>query len=158
MPNSILPKHNNTAGVVPTPDSLITNEFAINTADAVAYVKHSDGTIKQIIDPTKVSKDSDTGAALIPSGTTAQRPVGGQSKLRFNTDIGRFEGHNGNDWGLLGGALGGGKNAIFYTNDQTVTEDFTINAGQNALSIGPVISFVSSAVVTVEDNAIWTII
>jgi hypothetical protein len=109
-------------------------------------------------DSLKVDKDSDTGAALIPSGTTAQRPVGGQSKLRFNTDIGRFEGHNGNDWGLLGGALGGGKDAIFYTNDQTVTEDFTINTGQNAMSVGPTINFVPSAVVTVETGASWTVI
>jgi hypothetical protein len=157
MPSPILPKHNNTAGVVPTPDSLIINEFAINTADAVAYVKHSDGTVKQIVDPTKVSKDSSTGAALIPAGTTAQRPVGGQSKLRFNTDFPRFEGHDGTNWIALATLTGGGNDAMFYTNSQTVTESFTIVAGQNTMSIGT-INFAPNAVITVEDNAAWNVI
>jgi hypothetical protein len=74
MANPILPKHNNTAGVVPSASSLVTNELAINTADAVAYVKHSDGTVKHIVDPTKAPIDSPalTGtpkAPTAPAGT-----------------------------------------------------------------------------------------
>jgi hypothetical protein len=69
MANPILPKHNNTAGVVPAAASLVTNELAINTADAVAYVKHSDGTVKQIVDPTKAPLASPalTGTPTAPT-------------------------------------------------------------------------------------------
>jgi hypothetical protein len=53
----------------------------------------------------KVSKTSDTGAAVLPSGTEAQRdgsPVAGY--LRFNTDSDEFEGYNGTAWASVGGA------------------------------------------------------
>jgi hypothetical protein len=72
MANPILPKHNNTAGKVPSADSLMTNELAINTADAVAYVKHTDGTVKQIVDPTKATLASPafTGTPTAPTAAT----------------------------------------------------------------------------------------
>jgi hypothetical protein len=164
MANPILPKHNNTAGVVPTAANLITNELAINTADAVAYVKHSDGTVKQIVDPTKVNKDSDTGAALLPVGTTAQRPAAGQGKLRFNTDLAIFEGYDGNTWtplaitsGLASGATGGGNDAVFYNNNSIITNSYTIPTNQNSKSAGP-LEFLSGVVITVLDNSVWTVI
>jgi hypothetical protein len=50
------------------------------------------------------------------------------------------------------------KDVIFSANSQTVTESFTIQTGQNALSIGPTLNFVPSAVVTVETGASWTVI
>jgi flagellar biosynthesis GTPase FlhF len=50
------------------------------------------------------------------------------------------------------------KDVIFYANSKTVTNSVTIQAGQNAMSIGPELSFVPSAVITVEDGAVWTII
>lgn len=56
MPNPIIPKHNDTAGVVPTSESLLANEFCINTADGAAFVKRPNGEVKRITDPTKVSK------------------------------------------------------------------------------------------------------
>jgi hypothetical protein len=46
----------------------------------------------------KVDKDSSTGAAQLPSGTSAQRPADGPAKLRFNTDIAQFEGNKGGAW------------------------------------------------------------
>jgi hypothetical protein len=71
MASPILPKHNNTAGAVPSADSLTTNELAINTADAVAYVKHSDGTVKQIVDPSKAPLASPalTGTPTAPTAS-----------------------------------------------------------------------------------------
>jgi hypothetical protein len=108
-------------------------------------------------DNLKVSKDSDTGAALLPMGTTAQRPIGGPSKLRFNTDLAKFEGHNGSAWGSLGGATGGGNDAVFYLNDQIVTADFTVPVGQNAQSAGP-ITIADGVTVTISDGSVWSII
>jgi len=62
-----------------------------------------------------VLKDSNTGAAQIPSGTTAQRPaspaIGYQ---RYNTDTGKFEGY-GSTWGDIGGSSASAGNLPFYT-------------------------------------------
>lgn len=49
-----------------------------------------------------VTKDSNTGAAQIPSGTSFERPGAGSAGLiRFNTDEVTFEGHNGTTWADL---------------------------------------------------------
>jgi hypothetical protein len=48
-----------------------------------------------------------TGIIVPPTGTTAQRPTGGfglyAGGLRFNTDIGSWEGYNGAQWTGIGG-------------------------------------------------------
>jgi hypothetical protein len=105
----------------------------------------------------KVAKDSDTGAALLPMGTSAQRPAGGQAKLRFNTDLAKFEGHNGTAWGSLGGATGGGNDAVFYVNGQTVTANYTIPSGQNAMSAGP-ITIADGVTVSIATGSVWTVV
>jgi hypothetical protein len=105
----------------------------------------------------KVGKDSDTGAALLPMGTTAQRPAGGPSKLRFNTDLAKFEGHNGTAWGSLGGATGGGNDAVFYVNGQTVTANYTIPSGQNAMSAGP-ITIADGVTVSIANGSNWVVV
>ena len=53
-----------------------------------------------------VSQTGSTGAAEIPTGTTAQRPTAATGQLRYNTTEGSFEGYDGSEWGAIGG--GGG--------------------------------------------------
>ena len=36
------------------------------------------------------------------------------------------------------GATGGGRNRVFYENDQLITEDYTITTNRNAMSAGPI--------------------
>jgi hypothetical protein len=56
-----------------------------------------------------VAKDSATGAASMPVGTTVQRPVTpGVGMFRYNTTLLRFEGYAEGVWGELGGGGGGG--------------------------------------------------
>ena len=104
-----------------------------------------------------VIKDSMTGAAQLPAGTTAQRPANGVGKLRFNNNTLRFEGNNGTAWGSLGGATGGGNDDAFYENTNTITSDYTITAGKNAMSAGP-ITIADGATVTIPDGSVWTIV
>lgn len=104
-----------------------------------------------------VRKDSDTGAAQLPVGTTAQQPVADQGKLRFNSDTGRYEGGNGTAWGSLGGATGGGTDSVFYLNGQTVNSSYSIPSGQNAMSAGP-ISVANGATITVPNGSVWSVI
>lgn len=59
--------------------------------------------------------------------------------VRYNTTLGTFEGYGASAWGPLGGgASGAGGNAIFYENDQTVTVSYSVSAGKNAMSTGPI--------------------
>lgn len=104
-----------------------------------------------------VAKDSSTGAAAIPAGTTAQRPTGAAGSFRFNASLGKFEGHNGTAWGSVGGgATGGGADAVFVENDQVVTTSYTITAGKNAQTAGP-ITVNSGVTVTVPTGSRWVI-
>jgi len=102
---------------------------------------------------------SGTGQIKVPTGTTAQRsgsPATGM--FRFNTSTSGFEGYNGTAWGAVGGgAKGGGTDAIFYENGQTVTTDYTLTSNTNAMSAGP-ISINSGITVTVPSGAVWTIV
>ena len=101
---------------------------------------------------------SGTDSILVPVGTTAQRPTGATGYLRFNTTTSSFEGYNGSAWGSIGGgAAGGGTDAIFYNNGQTVTTDYTIPTNYNAGTFGP-ISINSGITVTVPSGSTWSIV
>ena len=99
-----------------------------------------------------------TGSVKLPVGTTAQRPAGVAGKVRFNTNTARFEGYDGTEWGQLGGgATGGGSDAVFIENDQTVTTSYSIPVGKNALSTGPIVVD-SGATVTIPSGSRWIVL
>ena len=50
----------------------------------------------------RVSKTADTGAAVMPAGTTAQRPTAVAGQFRYNSTLGKFEGYT-DAWGEIGG-------------------------------------------------------
>lgn len=60
-------------------------------------------------------------------------------------------------WGLAGGALGGGTDQVFYENDQTVTNNYTLGTNKNAVTAGP-ITINSGITVTVPSGASWVIV
>lgn len=100
-----------------------------------------------------------TGYLDLPVGTTAQRPgTPNSGMVRYNTTLGQFEGYNGTAWGQLGGgATGAGGDAVFLENGQTVTANYTLTSGKNAVSAGP-ITINSGIVVTVPSGANWSIV
>lgn len=101
---------------------------------------------------------SGTGAATMTAGTTAQRPTGVTGMFRFNSTLGKFEGYNGSAWGAVGGgATGGGSDDIFVENGTTVTTNYTITSGKNAMSAGP-ITIANGITVTVPSGSVWTIV
>ena len=106
-----------------------------------------------------VTETSSTGSAELPSGTTAQRDVSPSAGyIRYNTTLTSFEGYNGTAWGSIGGgATGGGSDAVFIENDQTVTTNYTIPADKNAMSTGPV-SVDTGVTVTVSTGSRWVVI
>jgi hypothetical protein len=143
-----------------------------------------------------------TGAVKIPAGTTAQRPTGAVGKIRWNSSLNQYEGFDGTNWTLLGGAVisndtstatnvfpvfagvtSGNVSTLFtgnarllyrpstgelqssalvasnglMVNSATVSVNYTIPTGSNAMSTGP-ISVDSGAVVTVPDGSRWMIL
>ena len=106
-----------------------------------------------------VTSSAPTGSGEMPSGTTAQRDVSPSAGyLRFNSTNVSFEGHNGSAWGAIGGgATGGGNDAIFYENGQTVTTSYAVTATTNAMSAGP-ITINAGATVTVDTGGRWVVL
>jgi hypothetical protein len=111
-----------------------------------------------VLTATSDSSFDSTGAVKLPVGTTAQQPTGANGKIRFNSDIGKYEGYAGSSWSSLGGgATGGGSDEIFIENGQNVTTSYTIPSTKNAMSTGP-ITIDAGAVVTVSSGSRWVVL
>jgi len=104
-------------------------------------------------------RSASTGSLLLPAGTTAERDVSpAAGYLRWNSTDGTAEVYNGSSWGSVGGgATGGGGDAVFVENDQTVTTNYTIPANKNAMSTGPV-TVNSGVTVTVSTGSRYVVI
>jgi len=108
---------------------------------------------------------SSTGFLLIPKGTDAQQPgqVGAPAaaigQLRYNETQNRFEGYKNTGWGEIGGgagATGGGTDQVFVETGQNVTEDYTLSAGKNAMTVSPTIN--AGKEIVVPNNATLVIL
>lgn len=55
------------------------------------------------------------------------------------------------------GAIGGGNDAVFYENENTVTTSYTITSGKNAMSAGD-ITIADGVTVTVPSGSRWVIV
>lgn len=99
-----------------------------------------------------------TSALKIPVGTTAQQPTPVTGQIRFNSTINQFEGYYASAWGQLGGgATGGGSDQVFILNDQTVTTNYTVPVGKNAVTAGP-ITVANAVNVTVSTGSNWVVV
>jgi hypothetical protein len=106
-----------------------------------------------------VSKDSSTGAASMPTGTTAQRPNGVAGMFRHNATDDKFEGYSGGAWGELGGGGGPslGTASVIRTNAKVIAENITFAGTENGSSVGP-ITVNSGYTVTVASGSTWVIL
>ena len=55
------------------------------------------------------------------------------------------------------GASGGGNDEVFWENDQAVTTNYSIRAGKNAMTAGPV-EIEAGVTVEVPAGSVWTIV
>ena len=106
---------------------------------------------------TAVQKTGSTGAAKVPVGTAAQRPSDADMKgyFRFNDETDSFEGHDGTNWGSIGGGASAG--GAIYENVNTISADYTITTNSNGMTAGP-ITINSGVTVTVPSGSTWTIV
>jgi hypothetical protein len=116
-----------------------------------------------IMAPNTYIGTSATTGVRVPIGTDADRPSSNTANIgmiRLNTTSGMFEGYNGTAWigfAVGVGAVGGGEDKVFYENDTTVTESYTITTGRSAMSVGP-ITLAAGVVVTVPAGKRWVIL
>ena len=59
--------------------------------------------------------------------------------------------------GSGGGAVGAGTDKVFYENDISVAQNYTISSGKNAMSAGP-ITLAANVVVTIPNGSVWTVV
>ena len=102
-----------------------------------------------------VSKTSSTGSAELPAGTTAQRdgsPSAGY--LRWNTTDTSAEVYDGSAWAAVGG--GNTTDEGLYEHSHTISANYSITSGNNALTAGP-ITINTGVSVTVPTGSTWVI-
>lgn len=104
---------------------------------------------------TGVEKTATTGSAKLPSGTTAQRdgtPAAGY--MRWNTTDTSAEVYDGSAWSPVGG--GNTTDEGLYEHSHTISANYSITSGNNALTAGP-ITINSGVSVTVPTGSTWVI-
>jgi len=101
-----------------------------------------------------------TSSITLPVGNTAARdgsPAVGM--FRYNNELNQFEGYASTGWGAIGGgagATGGGTDEVFLETGQSITENYTLTSGKNAITVSPTID--PGKEVTVPNNAILVIL
>ena len=108
---------------------------------------------------TKVAQTDATGAAVIPTGTTAERPLPTDGLFRYNSELAVFEGYSNSAWGQVGGGqmVGSAQTKAIFFNAITIAENLTIAAGTNGGSFGPV-EVANGFEVTVPNGSNWSIV
>jgi len=97
-----------------------------------------------------------TGALKLPVGTTAQQPSSPTAgDLRWNSDDTSAEIYDGSAWGSVGG--GNTTDKGLYEHAHTISENYSITSGNNAIGAGP-ITIDTGYSVTVPSGSVWTIV
>ena len=97
-----------------------------------------------------------TPSQTVSSTVIVDAPATGM--IRFNSTLTTFEGYNGSTWGSIGGgATGGGADAVFNLNSQTITTSYSIPSGKNANSVGP-LTINAGVSVTIPAGSRWVIL
>ena len=110
VPNSLLANSSLTLGSTALTLGATTTSVAGLTLTTAAVNGTLGATTPSTVAATSVTASSDssftsTGALQISAGTTGQRPAGAVGKIRWNSTLSQYEGYDGANWTLLGGAV-----------------------------------------------------
>ena len=110
VPNSLLANSSLTLGSTTLTLGATTTSVAGLTLTTAAVNGTLGATTPSTVAATSITASSDssftsTGALQISAGTTAQRPTGAVGKIRWNSTLSQYEGYDGTNWTLLGGAV-----------------------------------------------------
>jgi len=127
------------------------SESAAAASESAAAASAASFTITNVSDQANTS----TGWLDLPVGTTAQRGSPTSGAVRYNTDDSAFEGYDGSAWGALGG--GNTTSNGLWENNATISSNYTITSGNNALSAGP-LTINGGVTVTVPSGSTWVVV
>jgi len=148
--------------------SITTNRLA---ADAVTGAKIADDAVDSehlangcinnsnffsgtIVNSAALSSNAVTTAKIANSAVTNAK-IDSMAASKLTGALPAIDGSN--LTGISAGATGGGSDEVFYENDQTVTTNYTITNGKNAMAAGP-ITINSGVTVTVGSGETLTIV
>jgi hypothetical protein len=101
-----------------------------------------------------------TGAGVITINPAGSELIDGAATLDLTAGQSCFITCTGTEFrsvGLSGSGGGGAINGVFYEGDKTITTNYTITAGKNAMSAGPV-TIADGVTVTVPTGSTWSIV
>lgn len=102
------------------------------------------------------SSFTSTGAVKLPVGTTGQQPgTPAAGMIRFNSDTPGFEGYNGTAWASVGG--GNSTNKGFWENAITISGNYSVTNGYNAMTAGPITIGAGSSI-TLPAGSRWVVL
>ncbi len=129
------------------------NEFEINEAGTSKKVTGTQ--IKTFVYAPDEITLTGTGSIELPTGTTAQRPGSPAAGMfRYNSTTAEFEGYT-TTWGSIGGGASAG--GAIYENTDDITANYTITAGSNGMSVGPM-TIAAGITVTIPSGQRWVIL
>lgn len=132
-----------------------------STAAANALTSETNAAASAAAAANRVPKTSDTGSAVMPTGTSAQRdgsPADGYT--RFNTDLQTLETYDATAgaWKPAGqGAIGPAGNPFMLVHDNVLNGALNIPSGLNGGTFGSV-TLASGASVTIPSGSSWTVV
>lgn len=131
--------------------------------DGTTAVSHSAGasinhgvSARDFDEPNSHVNTPVSHVTICTSTTRPGSPSAGQ--VIFESDTKLYYGWNGTSWSSIGGgATGGGTDQVFLENGNTVTANYTLTTGKNAVSAGPV-TINSGVTVTIPSGQVWVIV
>ena len=138
-------------------NALTAGDWYFNTTSNKTRIYSGSAWQDAIVDTSGVvTKTSATGSAELPVGTTAQRdgsPSAGY--LRWNSDDTSAEVYDGSAWTAVGG--GNSTTEGLYEHAHTISANYSITSGNNAMSAGP-ITIDTGYSVSIPSGSTWTIV
>ena len=138
-------------------DPVTAGDWYFNTSSNISRIYDGSAWANVTVSAaTVVSKTSSTGSAVLPAGTTGERdgsPSAGY--LRWNSDNTSAEVYDGSAWAAVGG--GNTTTQGLYEMANTISANYSITSGNNAMSAGP-ITINSGVSVTIPSGSRWAIV
>lgn len=151
MANRIVLKKSSVAAKVPLTSDLSYGEMALNYTDGKLYFKDASNNIKFFKSgETSITNDTTTNGTRYllwddaSSGSLDSVGVS-SSKLTFNPSTGRFQ------------SVGIGASSGIIEMANTISSNYTVSSGFNALSGGP-IEVANGVEITIPDGSTWTVV